>query len=162
MKNILIYIFFGVFISCCKTEPKIVAQIDYFGNQDRRRIIYISNFKNSLENNVLGKYGFQYVCQVDGRCTITKIKKYVQKNNTKRKLNNFNKLRIVFHENNNKTTYFFDAKDGIKFLIFLEKDVKIKEDKNDPTLNNEVFKNDILEPFKFYLKTNAGQECMYN
>ncbi|WP_187478104.1 hypothetical protein [Amniculibacterium sp. G2-70] len=156
MKKILILVLGMVFllISCQNRTENILINVNYVGNYDHQMDILITN-KIKKDTNIYKQRSYA----VTAEKMLDKIRDYVIENHSKKTFRT-NKLKVVVFVDKKEEIYYFNAKDGIKFIDYLMKNIRIKDSKTYQYQTNQYFLESELPPFKNQLKIYSGKEWM--
>ncbi|OJX33141.1 MAG: hypothetical protein BGO86_03870 [Chryseobacterium sp. 36-9] len=158
MKKLLIYILGTVFllINCQNKTENILINVKYVGNYDHAMDTFLTNDQPNIKID----NAYQSIYEVKNKKILEKVKDYVIENHSKNTYRT-NKLKVAITVNRKEKNYFFNSKDGIKFIDFLIQEVSVKTDPKNQYSNDEYFKTSELPPFKNQLKAYSGREWMY-
>ncbi len=157
MKKILILVLGIVFllVSCQNKTENVLINIKYVGNYDHAMDIFLSNYKPSIKID----NAYQSIYEVKNEEILQEVEKYIIGNHSE-KTYRTNKLQITITKNKNEKKYFFNSKDGAKFIDYLIDNIEVKNSTTNKHKTNQYFLESELPPFKNQLKMYSGKEWM--
>lgn len=156
MKNLLI-VFLSIFFLCssCQSKPlDSEINIVYVGNYDFPMDIILTNYEAPIESKP-----YQSIYEVKKGEMINKVVKYILANHSN-KTYRTNKLKVIVTTKNKKSSYYFNAEDGVKLISFLISNVEVNNSKINKYKTNQYFLESELPPFKNQLEAYSGREWM--